>query len=218
MSPNASHRSLSIPRLAGITGGLLSAGLILMLMHAHLHEDLMQGMSHDTIRVQRVEPPPPPPPQEDHSQEPSTATAVAAQTQQLSDIPDLPDLPRPQLRPSQASVSGIGNWQPSSPEVPQTTRQHSIDQSATLITGPEVLRRFYPRAARQRRQEGVSRLRLQVDRQGRVSAVEVLESRPRGIFDQAARTAARHLRYRPATRDGAAVESVVIEEMQWRIE
>lgn len=77
------------------------------------------------------------------------------------------------------------------------------------------LDRFYPRAARLRNVTGSTSIRLAISAEGRVTAVEVLESTPPGVFEQAAERLARTLRFRPATAGGKPVASQQDTTITW---
>lgn len=79
------------------------------------------------------------------------------------------------------------------------------------------LDRFYPRAARSRGVTGTSRIRSHIDRSGRVTAVEVLESQPAGVFDQAAERLGLAQRYRPALQANAAVPTIQDTTINWTL-
>ncbi len=79
------------------------------------------------------------------------------------------------------------------------------------------LERFYPRTARSRGITGTSRIRSHIDASGRVTAVDVLESRPPGVFDQAAERLGTAQRYRPAERAGAAVPTNQDTTINWTL-
>jgi protein TonB len=65
---------------------------------------------------------------------------------------------------------------------------------------------------------GSSRIALTVDAGGRVTAVEVLDSEPAGVFEQAARRLGRALSFRPALREGRPVAARVTLRLVWRLE
>ncbi len=67
----------------------------------------------------------------------------------------------------------------------------------------------YPRMAKYRGIEGYVDVRLRVTSGGAVETIEILDSKPRGIFDDSVRRTVRDWRFTPATREGRAVESVV---------
>ena len=69
----------------------------------------------------------------------------------------------------------------------------------------------YPLRARQRRLDGMVLMRAEIDREGQVGGVCVLDVLPRGYgFETAAIEAIRALRYHPATKDGRPVDAVAL--------
>ena len=87
-----------------------------------------------------------------------------------------------------------------------------------LLIEPPDLAAYYPYSARQRGITGVSVVRVSVSAEGAVTAVELLESSPEGVFDDAARRLGRSLRFRPAHLNGkpAAVRTRV--KLNWRLD
>jgi protein TonB len=63
----------------------------------------------------------------------------------------------------------------------------------------------YPRHAKARRIEGWVRVDISVTPSGRVSGVQVDDSNPKGVFDQAALEAVRQWRFQPAYKGGRPV-------------
>lgn len=61
---------------------------------------------------------------------------------------------------------------------------------------------IYPQAARWSGEEGIVRLKVRVDRQGRASTVQLLLSSGFTSLDQAAEEAVRHWQFIPGSRDG----------------
>ena len=92
----------------------------------------------------------------------------------------------------------------------------AVDRGPMLVFAPD-LEDHYPTAARSRRVEGSTRVRLAVDARGAVSAVEVIGSEPLGVFDDAARAAARQLRYAPAVKGGVPVATRVELNLRWSL-
>nr|WP_267968688.1 TonB-dependent siderophore myxochelin receptor MxcH [Myxococcus stipitatus] len=74
----------------------------------------------------------------------------------------------------------------------------------------------YPVEAEQARVEATVRLRLTLDAQGTVTAVDVLEGAGHG-FDEAARDAALRFRFEPALRDGTPVPSRIPYLYEFRL-
>jgi len=92
-----------------------------------------------------------------------------------------------------------------------------FDRPAELV-GAIDLARHYPRTARQRGTTGRSRLRLEIDAAGRVTAVSVLASEPAGVFDAAAERLGRSLSFRPAERAGQPAASVLEQVVAWELQ
>lgn len=75
----------------------------------------------------------------------------------------------------------------------------------------------YPASARQRGVEGEVVVRMRVDARGRVIDVAIVRSNPPGVFDDAARQAARAYRFDPAVQGGQAVESTVEQRIAFKL-
>ena len=90
-----------------------------------------------------------------------------------------------------------------------------------MIRPPQLLRHEppeYPPIALRRRVEATVELRVSVDAEGRVTAVEPVGA-PRGLgFDEAARRAALSAVYRPGTRDGVPVAMQTMLEIRFVVD
>ena len=75
----------------------------------------------------------------------------------------------------------------------------------------------YPAAARRKGIEGFVSLRLEVDPEGMVAKVEVLESEPPGVFERVARRTARRYRFAPAVKDGKKVASTLEQRLVFEL-
>jgi len=150
--------------------------------------------------------------------------------------PDLsmPEPALPALEPAKAATAaslavpafeGAARGAPPVPPAPPGGGDAEEDEPAVgrpsrgpVLLRPPDLSDYYPRRARMRGTTGVTRLRLTVDADGRVRDVEVLESSPAGVFEQAARRVGRSLSFRPALRDGRPVPARVTLRLVWRLE
>jgi len=100
----------------------------------------------------------------------------------------------------------------------------AVDQpghGAGAYNPPTLLRDLppvYPDEARFNGWEGRVVLELLVGEDGRVAKVRVLQSSGRACLDQAAVTAARHWRYRPAQRNGVVTAVWVQRAVRFRLE
>jgi protein TonB len=76
----------------------------------------------------------------------------------------------------------------------------------------------YPRAARRAGAEGVTRVRVEVARSGRIEAVELHRTSGNGHLDAAALRAVRRARFSPALRGGEAAAGSLIVAVEFRLE
>lgn len=179
--------------------------------------------------LRRVDPEPPPPLPDPPRQ------VAAAQPRPAAPVVALPALDLPAVSPSSGlslpdvgaidapldlplsipAFAAIGAGDP--PEVPAGGLHAGPPAFDTPAQREGVfdLERHYPRAARQRRITGTSRVRIVIDASGRVGEVRVLESVPHGVFEQAAERLGRSLRFRPAQAAGKPVASVQETTIEW---
>jgi TonB family protein len=75
----------------------------------------------------------------------------------------------------------------------------------------------YPSALEARGVEGEVELRLLVTENGQVSRVDIIRSRPKGVFDAAARAAARSWRFSAARHGGRAVRVWVRQRLVFKL-
>lgn len=92
---------------------------------------------------------------------------------------------------------------------------------AVVPPGPEAGHRNappdYPPESRRRGEEGVVRLALRIDAEGRVQAVEVTGASGHPALDRAAVAAARRWRFRPATQGGLPVPATLSTAVHFRL-
>lgn len=75
----------------------------------------------------------------------------------------------------------------------------------------------YPPSARNRRIEGWVLVEITVSRAGSVSTAHVVDANPKRLFDQAALNAIRQWKFKPAYRQGQAVEQRVRQKIHFRL-
>jgi protein TonB len=73
----------------------------------------------------------------------------------------------------------------------------------------------YPAEAVRRRERGLVKLALRIDIEGRVLAVAIVKSSGFPRLDEAARKTLSTWRFRPAFKDGHAVESVLEQPIEF---
>ena len=176
-------------------------------------------------------PPPPPPPPVDLAEvllpPPPPPAPVAEPPPELAEKPPEPprevaEAPPERRRPPQQS--------PPQTAAPQPVRLNAALQgmeSFTLegrTTPPEALdaarnrRPTYPEASRRRGEQGVVRVELLVDPNGRVVDVRLLESSGFSALDAEAVKTVRDWRFRPAQRGGLPVAGSITTAVHFRLE
>ena len=89
-------------------------------------------------------------------------------------------------------------------DVPQVTTEPDRPARAKRTAQPR-----YPSSAQRDGVEGYVTVRLDIDADGRVKNVIVVDSEPLGVFEQSAREAARRFEFVPARVSGKAVKTTV---------
>ena len=180
-----------------------------------------------TLRqLDQPEPPPPPPERPRESDETAVAEAVPVSlpSLELAAAPSGSDLSLPaQGQPDFAlalplaipAFAAVGPPAEGPPTAAAAGSGPPVFDTAAQREGAFDLDRYYPRSARMRGITGTSRIRIAISAEGRVTTVEVLESSPAGVFEQAAERLAHGLRFRPATAAGTPVPSVQDTTITW---
>jgi protein TonB len=89
---------------------------------------------------------------------------------------------------------------------------------AQLLTPPSELKPPYPPSKLVTEQEALLKLRLTIDANGRVTAVEPVGPADGVFLDAARRYLMAHWRYRPATEDGRAVASSSVITLKFQLD
>ena len=178
--------------------------------------DLPQLIRDGPIHVILVPNPPPPPPTDDHM--PVRTQPGPTVVSHPNPIP-LPS-PDPVFFPDRPVTADPGPLVGTDPvPIPNPIpRPVGTTSGPQLATPASELKPPYPSAKLMTEEEAVLKLRLTIDDQGRVVAVESV-GRADPVFLQAAR---RHLlahwRYKPAMEDGRAVTSSTVVTLHFRLD
>lgn|SRR5690606_9861997 len=100
-----------------------------------------------------------------------------------------------------------------------TQKKMAMTEGAVDVV-PKPQRRVqpeYPQRARERGETGYVRMSIFVDEDGRVGTVKVLEAKPRGIFEEAAKTAVEAWEFQPGQYDGQAVGTWVTQTVRFEL-
>ena len=164
-------------------------------------------------------PPAPPPPNfrpAQHKPQPS---------QHLIDHPVQPDpipLPQPQPRidnggTAAGPISGGGTGTDLFPQPPKPTPL-PVHHDPILLTQSSDLKPPYPASKLASEEEATLHLRLTIDDQGRVTAVDPVGTADRAFLDSARRYILAHWRYRPASDDGRSIGSTIVVTLQFQLD
>jgi TonB family protein len=111
------------------------------------------------------------------------------------------------------ALTRAGALQPAPGEVERDKNKENPDKTPTPTNRP---RPNYTELARMNRVQGIVRLRLQVDDKGVVRKIKVLTNLPYGLTQEAL-VAAAQLRFKPAMKDGKAIEKWVVVEVEFHL-
>ncbi len=111
-------------------------------------------------------------------------------------------------------IAGLGDLNP-----PADPPRKAVFRAATQ--DPRYASAFhpdYPPALRRQGLEGSVTVRVTIDENGRVTAVEMVKATDRSFFEETRDQALRYWRFRPATSDGAPVPSQQTLTVQFHLE
>jgi TonB family protein len=100
-------------------------------------------------------------------------------------------------------------------------KRYSSADSIPEFDEPPILQYFenpkYPKADVKSGRQGVVKVKVTIDKEGRVIETEILESTATEEMDAAALEAAKKCRFRPAMKDGMPVQSQVLVPFEFRL-
>lgn len=191
-----------------INGGVLAALIFAV-------PGVMRDPPPDTLEVTSI--PIPPPPIEPEPQPVERASQTPAVDPYLPPVPipapmdapilratpDLPPVAPPSgITPKTGVDTAVAGVAVATPTPAPVTTVAGIDPRYRSDFQPD-----YPSAERRAERDGVVTVRVRIDVDGRVSAVERISATSDAFFDATRRRALSKWRFRAATRDGVAVES-----------
>jgi len=164
---------------------------------------LPQDMT-DPVGVRLVELTPPEPPEPEEIEEPEKP-----KEQQKLDF--TPDLIQPDLGPAGAVGGGIavnlGGVATANLESEYVFEAYELDQPPQpVVRVPPP----YPYKARERNIEGIVQVKMLVDTDGSVSQVQILDSRPKGIFEESVLKSVPNWKFNPGKIEGRVVTAWVV--------
>lgn len=106
----------------------------------------------------------------------------------------------------QGSGSGAGN------------RLYAVGQLDGPLTAVARTPPAYPPGAKRQNIEGWIKVAFVVDEQGRVDKIDIVASKPQGVFDQSVRNCVGTWRFKPATVKGMVVKAQVEQTITFKLE
>lgn len=220
--PHALPRSLSRPhpdagRIAGQSAAIAANALLLMLLLVPMQTPpalTLPGLQPPTISWYLPQPKPPVPP--------PTVEITRPQPQQ----PPSPATLAPRQPPTATVPVVVEHGSAPAPDpapTPETAGPSTLEPSAALpgvrLEYAQAPAPVYPRAAQRMGVEGTVLLQVLVDVDGRPLQVDIRHSSGDRRLDAAARDQVLgHWRFRPALRDGRAVQALGLVPIHFRLE
>jgi protein TonB len=158
------------------------------------------------VPPQPVKPPPAPPQHAARSSDPRPDVWLPPSNATVDSRPTATDF-GPALGASTAIL-------PTLPKLTPTPIRHD----ARLLTPPSELKPPYPASKLLSEEEAILRLRLTIDENGRVVAVDPVGAADRAFLEAARRHLMAHWRYQPATEDGRTVASSMVITLRFELD
>lgn len=165
----------------------------------------------DPIFVPTIKPPQPPD-VERNMNEPDKPREMIIRETQAVNTTVTPKIEYPDLVPEADITERIVLMRPEKDIDFVTPDLRMVHELSQVDQKPVVMRSFqpqYPPLAKQKNIEGTVILRFVVNKEGFVQDPEVYKAEPEGVFEEAALTAISRYRFRPAIKDGEAVDCIV---------
>ena len=212
-APRSAERNSSPNALLAIIATHVALLAVVMSAKMELPASIVEGPM-KIIRVRPIEPPPPPNPLRHPTPKRQPGPTITDSRIDLpAPAPDLSSVPMP---PDAGPAPG--------PTVPFPPLPQPAPRPAPLHVGPQLatpaseLKPPYPQAKLLSEEEAVLRLRLTIDEHGRVVAVEPVGRADPVFLAAARRHLLAHWRFRPASDDGRAVNSITTITLKFQLD
>lgn len=211
--PSPTIRPVSMAIAIGINAAVLAALLFAA-------PAVVRQIPRDAITLIPIKEPPPPPPNPDppisqarpQPQRPTTPTNPIVETA-ADPVFTLPPGPTPPIGPATGTGEGTGVAVDPPAPPPPIFVDPSLDQRFAGSFQPD-----YPPAERRLGREGQVVVRVLIGSDGRVKQVERITATSDDFFNATMRTALARWRFRPATRDGVAIDRWKMMRVTFRLE
>lgn len=130
--------------------------------------------------------------------------------------PVKPKAAPPKSQPSKPAVKTVATATPT-PAVKADVAPAKPATPSAPVKDPTNPRPVYPDLARKRNQEGIARIRCQVNAGGMVTDASLAQSSGHKLLDEAALKTVRKWRFKPAMSNGTAVGGTVVVPVEFRL-
>ena len=194
--------------------------IVLLAVAMSVKEALPPIVKDGPITIYKVPIDKPPPPIPPETKQPKTSTNTTTTSRENHSQPQVPTSTEPQVplggAPGLGSSGGTGTSQlPPLPPLPPAPV--GISRGATLLTPPADVRPPYPQSKLIAEEEATLKLRLTIDEQGRVVAVDPVGRADPVFLASARRHLMAHWRYKPAMKDGQPIPTSIVISLRFEL-
>ena len=151
-------------------------------------------------------------------QQPAANPAESRNSQQPEIRPTVPQVPLDFGQTINPGPTAGAGPVPLPPLPPLPAQPVGVSRDAQLLTPPADLRPPYPQSRLLAEEEASLKLRLTIDEQGRVVAVDPVGRADAVFLSAARRHLLAHWRYKPAMKDGRAVPTTLVISLRFELD
>jgi len=133
----------------------------------------------------------------------------------LASLQAAPQAPAPSRPPRAQPRAASGSHGAAGAGVPLPQPEPYYYRATELTERPAPLARVQPRFPDGAPETGRLKMRLYINENGTVDAIDIMEAEPQGVFEQAAAEAFAAARFRPGHKDGSPVKSQIALEVSF---
>lgn len=205
--------------VAAVVNAILFMGLPIL---TQIQRSYQEREYQDSIMLARYQPPKPPDILKERKIKDEKPKSVKNKQESKKLTSSKPKIAIPKFNLAVGGEGLSGSVAIASPKQPTLTT--SLFQTAFTLAEvdqpPRILRSIeplYPFAAKRKNIEGSVTLRFVVTKEGEVQEPHVVESEPPDVFDSSALKAIARFKFKPAIKDGRAVDCIVIAPLKFNL-
>jgi protein TonB len=197
---------------------VISAHVALLALAMSAKSEFSPHVPHTRPLIDIPVPPLPPPPNKPQPKDSQPEAKNDWIDHTATKVPLPPPPPQPPLDGGGTTVEPGGGGTGTIPDFPQPPHVAPVRHDPQLLTPPWQLKPPYPASKLASEEEATLRLRLTIDPNGRVTAVDPVGNADREFLDSARRYILSHWRYQPANEDGRAIASTITVTLQFQLD